>query len=390
VILQPWGKVEGRLLIGDKPQAGQKVSLFRIGSRDQWMVTKIQHNLTTTTDKEGKFVFNTVAPGESWLNWEPRKRPLHPMRFTLVDVEPGKTLQQDIGGKGRPVVGRAASVPINAPTEKVSWVSVGNHSVDANYNNVRGTQRNVPANWSTMTEAQRSDWQKAWEKSPEGRAARRAQWSEFFEINPDGTFRIDDLVPGTYNVSFRIFNNENGFGEDLVECSKQFTVPPLPDGIERSNEPLDIGVVDVTLIPRTRVGKPAPEFAVPTLDGKTIKLSDFKGKYVVVKWWWNWSEMDIEAPAMKKAWQTMSKQSDWVLIDIAFDENIDIAKKRVADHDLPGIHCYVKDYMKQFPKEYMGSPSTICIIGPDGKVLGRNLQTMSLDNDIAKIILERQ
>lgn len=32
------------------------------------------------------------------------------------------------------------------------------------------------------------------------------------------------------------------------------------------------------------VGKPAPEFALKDLDGKTVKLSDFKGKIVVLEW----------------------------------------------------------------------------------------------------------
>jgi peroxiredoxin len=32
------------------------------------------------------------------------------------------------------------------------------------------------------------------------------------------------------------------------------------------------------------IGKPAPEFALQNLDGKTIKLSDYKGKLVVLEW----------------------------------------------------------------------------------------------------------
>jgi peroxiredoxin len=32
------------------------------------------------------------------------------------------------------------------------------------------------------------------------------------------------------------------------------------------------------------LGKPAPGFALPDLDGKTVRLSDFKGKVVVLEW----------------------------------------------------------------------------------------------------------
>ena len=32
------------------------------------------------------------------------------------------------------------------------------------------------------------------------------------------------------------------------------------------------------------VGKPAPDFALTDLDGKPVRLSDFKGRHVVLEW----------------------------------------------------------------------------------------------------------
>jgi len=40
----------------------------------------------------------------------------------------------------------------------------------------------------------------------------------------------------------------------------------------------------------TGAGKPAPEFALQSLDGKTIKLSDLRGKAVVVNFWATWCQ----------------------------------------------------------------------------------------------------
>jgi peroxiredoxin len=34
-----------------------------------------------------------------------------------------------------------------------------------------------------------------------------------------------------------------------------------------------------------RVGDPAPAFTLPSIDGRTVSLSDFKGRYVVLEWW---------------------------------------------------------------------------------------------------------
>ena len=47
----------------------------------------------------------------------------------------------------------------------------------------------------------------------------------------------------------------------------------------------------------TGAGKPAPEFALQALDGKTIRLSDLRGKAVVVNFWATWCQpCKIEMP----------------------------------------------------------------------------------------------
>jgi peroxiredoxin len=37
-----------------------------------------------------------------------------------------------------------------------------------------------------------------------------------------------------------------------------------------------------------RIGKPAPEFQLPTLDGQPVSLSDLKGKPVLINFWASW------------------------------------------------------------------------------------------------------
>ena len=40
--------------------------------------------------------------------------------------------------------------------------------------------------------------------------------------------------------------------------------------------------------PQTAVGSPAPDFALPTLDGTTLSLSALRGRVVVVNFWATW------------------------------------------------------------------------------------------------------
>ena len=45
---------------------------------------------------------------------------------------------------------------------------------------------------------------------------------------------------------------------------------------------------DATAVPSVLIGKPAPEFSLPTLDGKTIGNADLRGKPYVVNFWASW------------------------------------------------------------------------------------------------------
>jgi hypothetical protein len=278
------------------------------------------------------------------------------------------------------------------PSKKIDWSGKDKTQVSGQYSRERSgmPQAKLPKGYERMSRAEQLKIQREWENTtPEGKQAKRYQWGEpIMILNADGSFRIDDLEPGKYNINFRKHKHENHYGVDLVESWTTFTVPEIPGG--RSDEPLDIGVIEAKLKPVLTTGQPAPEFALKALDGKSLKLSDYRGKYVVLKWWWPWSPIQTEAEAIRAAYETIKDDPDFVLISIGMDDEIETSRKRVADYKLPGIQAHCRRSAQDFPQAYTASPSTLCIIGPDGKVIAKNLVPEAAETEVAKVKLEKK
>ena len=70
----------------------------------------------------------------------------------------------------------------------------------------------------------------------------------------------------------------------LAACSEQEEKPmTMPTTSSSSSE-----VAQTSTVAQAAVGQEAPDFTLQSMDGKTVKLSDYKGKKVYLKFWASW------------------------------------------------------------------------------------------------------
>ena len=87
---------------------------------------------------------------------------------------------------------------------------------------------------------------------------------------------------------------------------------------------------------RTRGAPPlasgsAPDFSLTTFDGQTYKLSELKGKAVVVNFWASWCiPCREEAPAFQRAWENY-RERGLLILGVDYVDTETDAKKFIAE-----------------------------------------------------------
>jgi RNA polymerase sigma factor (sigma-70 family) len=212
ITLQPWGRIEGTAQLGAKPLVGETIRLGAL----PWLAsrsTRVSLYLSAITDAEGRFLFESIPPGE-WkvereINPVPHEMrglhfPIHSHGVPVV-VASGATARVALGGTGRPVVGKAvppdpsASIAWTENTVTLTLKSPASGAPPRPSRQQFASDESFAAALKAFAEQNIAYW-----TSEQGRALLRLQREYRALLAPDGSFRIDDVPAGEYTLKVRL------------------------------------------------------------------------------------------------------------------------------------------------------------------------------------------
>jgi beta-lactamase regulating signal transducer with metallopeptidase domain/protocatechuate 3,4-dioxygenase beta subunit/peroxiredoxin len=378
LVLLPWGTIEGGARIGPRFGPNEQVVFYPTRPEGRVEIGGWGYGYTTRTDERGRFRFDRVVPGPGTVARVVGKMYTGGLIESLpcwqetITVKPGETSQATIGGKGRPLVGRVTLD--GTPESPVDWTQSESIMLGVAPPVSPGQARRGMIRHSSILYAS--------------------------TIDKDSRFRIEDVPAGKYELELTVNGARDprfsGPGREIAYLRMPVVVPEISGG--RSNEPLDLGTITAKLFDAWRVGDLAPDFDVEPIGtqekGQRLKLSDFRGKLVLLDFW-DPSYTKNDMTVLKEVQANFGKAPRFVIISLACGKNIAGAEPFIKKNNLSWIHGAGGDFdkgvgprykVRAIPyaqligpdQRYRRNPTTF-LIGPDGKMLGHDLRGDDLE-----------
>ena len=136
------------------------------------------------------------------------------------------------------------------------------------------------------------------------------------------------------------------------------------------------------------VGQTAPDITLPSIKGDSVKLSSFKGKYVLLDFWASWSDVSkVNTENLNKLYWKF-RNNNFTVYQVALEENADAWKNAVKAQKIPWVSVSDLKLWRSSAAELYGVrslPSSF-LIAPDMTVKAVNLSAEKLDEKLLELV----
>lgn len=187
---------------------------------------------------------------------------------------------------------------------------------------------------------------------------------------------VFDTTTGLLLSSRTIENLENprsSYQSDVIYMLKRMTYNGAADEAlfrlpaNATKEVKELPRWNAERIKEQLAGKAAPDLVLTDIQGKAIKLSDLKGKTVLLDFWATWcGPCRADGPSLDKLYQKYGN-SNLAVIGVSVDEERPIVQKFLSEHPHP--YPIVLTTENEMPRAYqIGVFPTYVVIDTEGKV----------------------
>lgn len=135
------------------------------------------------------------------------------------------------------------------------------------------------------------------------------------------------------------------------------------------------------------IGALAPDFALPTPNGDTMRLSDLRGKYVLIDFWASWcGPCKAEFPNVKRVYNRFNEKG-FEILGVSLDKEESAWKSSIISLGLNWMHVSDLKYWSCAPaRMYKVSsiPSTV-LIDRNGYIVAKNLRGEELERKLEEL-----
>ena len=138
------------------------------------------------------------------------------------------------------------------------------------------------------------------------------------------------------------------------------------------------------------MGKEAPDFSMPDVNGKEVKLSSFRGKYVLVDFWASWcGPCRTENPNLVNAFNQF-KDKNFTVLGVSLDRpgQKDKWVKAIKDDKLAWTNVSDLQFWNSPVVSlygFDGIPFNV-LVDPEGKVIGEGLRGNRLEEKLGEVL----